>query len=114
MPFLVSIALPFLTAVILSVGCSFLWWQLFQNPWQFFVLSLLLLLGLHRITQLGAEVVKLLNSEMGGYFLEYRKPPNLQELVLEQISYETFAISGAIVIIGIPLLLWLRNALPKM
>ena len=113
MQLLVAITLPFLTAIILSAVCAALWWQSLQSPWQFLVLALLSLLGLHRVVQVAAESFKLLRTELGGYFLEARKPPNLHELVLEQMTAEAFAIAGVVVIAGIPLLFWLRNALPK-
>ena len=113
MQFLVAITLPFLAALVLSIGCSILWWRSFQSPWQFFVLALLLLLGLHRIVQVAAELFKLLQSEFAGYFLEYQKPPNLRDVIFEQITVEALVVAGLVVVAGIPLLVWLRTAMPK-
>jgi hypothetical protein len=113
MQFLVAIALPFLTSLLLAGVFSVLWWQTFHSPWQFFVFALLLLLGLHRVVQVFAEVVKLVRTELGGYFLESRKGADLYERVQDQLTVEAFVIAGAVVVVGIPLLFWLRSALLK-
>lgn len=113
MQFLLAIALPFLTSLVLAGVFSALWRQSLQSSWQFFVFALLLLLGLHRVVQVFAEIVKLVRTELGGYFLESRKGADFYERVQEQLTVEAFVIAGAVVVIGIPLLFWLRNALLK-
>jgi hypothetical protein len=113
MQFLIAIALPFLTSLVLAGVFSALWRQSLQSPWQFFVFALLLLLGLHRVVQVFAEVVKLVRTELGGYFLEVRKGADFYKRVQEQLTVEAFVIAGVVVVVGIPLLFWLRSALPK-
>lgn len=113
MQFLIAITLPFLASLILAGVFSLLWRHSFQSPWQFFVFALLLLLGLHRVVQVCAELVKLVRTELGGYFLEARKGADFYERVQEQLTVEAFVIAAVVVVAGIPLLFWLRSALLK-
>lgn len=113
MQFLIAITLPFLASLVLAGVCSAFWWKSFQSPWQFFVFALLVLLGLHRVVQVFAEAAKLLRTEFGGYFLEVRKGADFYERVQEQLTLEAFVIAGVVVVVGIPLLFWLRSALPR-
>lgn len=48
--------------------------------------------------------------DLGGYFLEARQRPDFYELVQEQMTIQAFAITGVVVIVGIPLMFLLRSA----
>ena len=74
MPFLATMVLPFAVCTGLAAVTAALWWASFQSPWSYFGLSVLTLLGLHRLIQILAEVVKLFPGT-GGYFLEARQNP---------------------------------------
>jgi hypothetical protein len=113
MQFLITITLPFMASLVLAAICSVFWWKSFQNPWQFFVFALLLLLGLHRVVQVFSEAAKLLRNELGGYFLETRKGADFYGRIQEQLTVEVFVITGVVVIVGIPLLFSLRSALQR-
>ncbi|NPC55695.1 hypothetical protein [Caenimonas soli] len=113
MQFLVAIALPFVACLMLVGVTSAMWWRTFQTPWQFAILGMLVLLGLHRLVQVVAEAIKLA-SPVQGYFLEARAKPNFLEIARENLNIEALLVTAVVVVAGIPLLLWLRSALPKL
>jgi hypothetical protein len=78
----------------------------------FAVAGFLLCLGLHRVLQAITEFVKLFTG--GGYFLEAREKPDVVQLAKETLNTETLVLCFLLVVVGIPLLLWLRSAMVKM
>jgi len=111
--FIASMLLPFAVCVGLAVVTAVLWWSSFASPWAYLGLSHLTLLGLHRVIQLLAEVVKLFPGR-SGYFLEARQNPvRFVELAQESLTIEAFVVSSLVVVAGIPMLLVLRAALAK-
>ena len=113
MAFIASMLLPVIVCVVLADITAALWWSSFSNPWLYLALSVLTLLGLHRVLQLLAEVVKLFPGT-GGYFLEARRnPARFIELAQESLTLEAFIVSGLIVAAGVPVLMLLRAALIK-
>lgn len=111
MSFILSMVLPFFVCLVLITGSSFAWWNSFQNPWVFLAVGFLGLLGLHRVIQLGSEFLKLFRS--GGYFLEYRKPADLVQATLDSLTLESIIVCVLIVAGGMPMLYWLKKALPS-
>jgi len=109
MSFLISMLLPFLAALILIAGTSIAWWRSLPSPQLFVIVGFLALLGVHRMLQAGVEFLKFFRG--GGYFLEARTNPNAIELALESITRESVAVSLLILLVGFPLLLWLKRAL---
>jgi len=113
MSFIASMLLPLVVCVGLAAVTAALWWASFHSPWGYFGLSILTLLGLHRVIQVLAEVVKLIPGT-GGYFLEARRDPvRFVELVQEGITIEAFVVSGLVVAAGLPILFMLRSVLAK-
>jgi len=94
-----------LTPIILA------WWNSFQNPWAFLTVGFLGLLGLHRVIQVGSDFIKL--SRGGGYFLEHRKPVDMVQATLDSLTVEAAIVYVLIVAGGMPMLFWLKKALPS-
>jgi hypothetical protein len=69
------------------------------------------LLGLHRVIQTTSELLKLFRGD--GYFLEYRPPASTVQLALENLTFEAAIVSTLIVAGGLPMLYWLKKALPS-
>lgn len=111
MSFILSMVLPFLVCIVLIAGTSLAWWYSLKNPWIFLTVGFLGLLGLHRLIQVGSELLKLFRS--GGYFLEYRKPVDMVQSALESLTLEAVVVSTLIVVGGMPMLYWLKKALPS-
>jgi hypothetical protein len=111
MIFLFSLLLPLLTCVLLSGATAILWRSVLPSAWSYLGLALLVLLGLHRILQVGAEIVKLFSTS--GYFLEYQKKPNVVEMAERSFTLEAVVISLLIVLFSWPILSWLRNLLAR-
>jgi hypothetical protein len=113
MAFIASMLLPVAVCLLLAGITATLWWSSFSNPWLYLTLSVLTLLGLHRVLQFLAEVVKLFPGT-GGYFLEARRDPvRFVELAQESLTIEAFIVSGLVVATGVPVLMALRTALVR-
>ena len=113
MPLLASMFLPFLACIGLAAVTAALWWRTLQSPWVYLVLSVLALLGLHRVIQAAAELVKLLGFG-GGYFLEARQnPAKFVELAQEAINAEAIVVTLVVLAVGLPLVRMLWSLLPK-
>ena len=110
MSFLVSMLLPFAVCFVLIGSTSAVWWRSLHSPWLFFVVGLLALLGVHRILQVATEVAKLFRG--GGHFLEARTTAATVQLVQDSLNREALATSVALLVLGFPLLHWLKRALP--
>lgn len=106
---LIDLALPFVVCVLVSLGASLMWWQTMHAPWSFLLLSLLAMLGLHRMLQILSSFVGLFFH--GGYFLEYRPPTDALTRMKEAITGETIVVCFALVVFGIPLLKWMQRML---
>ena len=111
MAFLLSQLLPFLIAIILVGATAALWRGVLPSVWSYMGLALLIVLGVHRVVQVGAEIVKLFTS--GGYFLEYQKQPNMVEMAERSLTLETIVVSVLVVALSFPLLSWLRTLLAR-
>jgi hypothetical protein len=57
--FLIDMALPIAVCVLVSLGASLMWWQTLSSPWSFLLVSLLAMLGLHRMLQVLASLIEL-------------------------------------------------------
>ena len=113
MAFIASMLLPFAVCVGLAAITSALWWGSFQFPWTYFGLSVLTLLGVHRIIQVLAEIAKLLPST-SGYFLEARQNPlRFVEVAQASLTFEATVVSTLVVGAGLPVLFLLRAVLQK-
>jgi len=111
MSFLVALVLPLVLCLIMAGATSVLWWRTLGNPVLFAIAAFLLTLGLHPVLQAIAEFVKLFSG--GGYFLEAREKPDVVQLAKENLNAESIVLCFLLVVIGIPLLLWLRSAMVK-
>jgi hypothetical protein len=106
---LIEMALPFAVCVLMALGASLMWWQTMGSPWGFLLVSLLAMLGLHRMLQMLTSFLDLFRG--GGYFLEHRAPADALARVTEAITGETIAVCIALVVLGMPLLKWLQRML---
>ncbi len=79
------------------------------SPWSFLLLSLLAMLGLHRILQMLSSFIELFRD--GGYFLEPRAPTDALTLMKETITGETIAVCIALIVLGIPMMKWMQSML---
>lgn len=113
MSFLLSLVLPFAVCVLLVGITSAFWWGKLHKPWAYVTFALLAMLGLHRVLQAGAEVVSLIASAPGGYFLEYQPQPDLAQLAERSLTLEALLVSAVLVVAGWPLLRWLRALLSR-
>ena len=111
MSFLLSLVLPFVLCVALSGTASLLWWRTLASPATFGLAALLATLGLHRVLQAVAEVLKLFTG--GGYFLEARERSDVVQLAKENLNTEVVVLCVLLVALGMPLLYWLRSAMVK-
>ena len=97
--------------MILVGATAVLWRGVLPSVWSYVGLALLVVLGLHRVLQVGAEIVKLFRT--GGYFLEYQKPPNMVEMAERSFTLEAVVVSLLIAALSWPLLSWLRTLLTR-
>lgn len=111
MAFLFALILPFLTCVALVGTTALLWRAALPSVWSYVGLALLVVLGVHRVLQVAAEVIKLFTH--GGYFLGYQKQPNMVELAERSFTVEAVTISVLVAVISWPLLSWLRSLLAR-
>jgi hypothetical protein len=110
MAFIVSALLPFAVCVALMVGTSALWWRSFHAPWPFVVVGFLALLGVHRVAEVVVQAGKAVGAQ--GYLLEGPTTAAAVQLVERNLVVEALATSTAVLVLGFPLLLWLKRALP--
>ena len=112
MQFLVAMILPFATCIGMTSITAYLWWPTLKSPWQFAVLALLVCLGMHRLLQVVAELVKK-TTTFEGFIVARRDRPNFAQLAVETLTLEAAIVATLLVAIGVPVLVWLRNALPQ-
>lgn len=113
MSFLLSLALPFAVCVLLVGVTSALWWGKLHKPWAYVTFAFLAVLGLHRVLQAGADFIDVIASTPGGYFLEYQSQPDLVQLAERSLTIEALLVSTVLVVVGWPLLRWLRALLSR-
>lgn len=111
MGFLASVFLPFLLAGLVALTAAVLWRQTLPKPFFFFVLSFVLVLGVHRVVQAAVEIGKFLWPAGGGYFLEYRANPGAFEAVERELTREAFALAFVTAILSYFLLGAVRNSM---
>jgi hypothetical protein len=112
MAFLVSALLPYVACLLLVIATSVVWWRTLQSPWVFVVVGLLAVLGVHRVLQLATELGKTFGGR--GYFLEAPTTAAAVQLAQKGLLVEALATSAALLVLGFPLLLWLKRALPTL
>lgn len=101
---LLSYALPALVAIF----CAAVWWRTLPSPWLFLVFALLVLLGLQRIIS-GAWSLAKLGVGSGGFYLQRQSDVPEQTLLMESV-----AVGVLLVVLGVPLLMALKNGLAKL
>lgn len=111
MSFLLSLLLPLLTTVVVVGTTATLWRSTLPSVWVYVGVSSLIVLGLHRVLQIGTEAIKLFNS--GGYFLEHQKQPNVVEAVARSLTIEALIVSLLLALLSWPVLGWLRTLLAR-
>jgi hypothetical protein len=101
---LLAYALPMLVAI----SCAAVWWRTLPSPWLFLVFSWLVLLGLQRIIS-GAWSLAKLELGSGGFYLQRQSDMPEQTLLMESA-----AVAVLFVVLGVPLLMALKNGLAKL
>ena len=85
-----------------------MWWRALPSPWLFFVFALLVLLGLQRIIS-GAWSLAKLGFGSGGFYLQRQSDMPEQTLLMESA-----AVAVLLVVLGVPVLMALKNGLAKL
>ena len=111
MQFLAALVLPTVVCLLLTAVTAALWWKSMAAPWQYVALAALVCLGLHRVLQVTAELIKK-TAFVGGYFVARRDKPDFAQLVEEAFTIEAILVSILLVAIAAPTLVWLKNARP--
>ena len=102
------IPLQTIAAILLSVGASLLWWGTLRAPWLFLTIGILAMLGLERLLTTFWIYGQIAFGS--GRFLE-RAPTPIEQLANPWPTTASFAVSALVVVIGFPLLFWLRKLL---
>jgi len=110
MQFLAALVLPTVVCLLLTGITAALWWESIASPWQYVAFAALVCLGIHRVLQVTAELIKK-TAVVGGYFMARRDKPDFAQLVEEAFTIEAILVSIVLIAIAIPTLVWLKNAL---
>ncbi len=94
--------------VVVAIWCGAVWWRNLPSPWLFLVFALLVLLGLQRIIS-GAWSLAKLGLGSGGFYLQRQSDMPEQSLLME-----SGAVAVILVVLGVPLLMVLKNGLAKL
>jgi hypothetical protein len=109
MVFILSLVLPFVAALVVAAACSFMWRDILARPTLFFLLSVVVVLGMHRLVQVFLEVGRLLWPGSRSYFLEHQPTPSVIELFERGLTVEAFLLAIVAAAASYPLLLAIRN-----
>ena len=108
MSFALHLLLSYVLPVLVAISCSTMWWRALPSPWLFFVFALLVLLGLQRIIS-GAWSLAKLGFGSGGFYLQRQSDMPEQTLLMESA-----AVAVLLVVLGVPVLMALKNGLAKL
>ncbi len=108
MLFAFHLFLSYAPPVVVAISCGAVWWRTLPSPWLFLVFALLVLLGLQRIIS-GAWSLAKLGLGSGGFYLQRQSDMPEQALLLE-----SGAVALMLVVLGVPLLMALKNGLAKL
>lgn len=96
------------------VGISaVLWWSKLNSPWPFVIFGFLMLLGTHKIGSVALETANLFGAS--GQILEYQSQatPESIERAQSALMAKTIKASVFVLLVGGPLLVWLKALLSK-
>ena len=90
-----------------------LWWSKLSSPWPFLLFGLLTLLGIHQIGSIAIEAANLFSAS--GKILEYQGQVTPESIERAQSALMAKAIKTSvfILLVGGPLLVWLKALLSK-
>ena len=111
MVFILSLVLPFVAALIVAAGCSFMWRDVLARPVLFFLLSVVVVLGIHQLGQAFLEVGRLFWPGSRGYFLEHQPTPSVIKLFERGLTIEALLLAIVAAAASYPLLLAIRNGI---
>lgn len=98
---------PLLPAVWAAVA-SFIWWRQLSSPWLFAVVAFFMLFGLQSVLAFAWDFIPYM---VGNYFLEAAQSQAEIQSRIEAKSKATLIQAAIVLVISVPLLWWLKNAL---
>lgn len=108
MLFALHLLLSYVLPILVAISCAAVWWRTLSSPWLFLIFALLVLLGLQRIIS-GAWSLAKLGFGSGGFYLQRQSDMPEQTLLMESA-----AVGVLLVVLGVPLLMALKNGLAKL
>ena len=108
MLFILYLLLSYVVPTLVAFSCAIVWWRTLPSSWLFFVFALLILLGLQRIIS-GAWSIAKMGFGSGGFYLQRQSDMPEQTLLLESA-----AVAFLLVVLGVPILMVLKNGLAKL
>jgi len=112
MPYALTVSLPYVVIVAL-VGTTCWVWRGTVPVGSYAALSVLALLGLHRLIDVAADLVR---TKPGGYYLEPQEPGKQIEAVqvaIRSMTVSSLVLSTLLLLLGFGLLLWMRGLLGR-
>lgn len=113
MQLIISSLLPYLTCLAMLGISAVLWWSKLNSPWPFVIFGALTLLGTHHIGSIAVEAVNLFSAS--GQILEYQGQVTPESIERAQSTLMAKAIKASVfvLLVGGPLLIWLKALLSK-
>jgi len=107
--------LPLTVSLGLATIASAVWWQRLESPWAYLGLSVLCMLGVHRAVQFVAEGAKLVFfTQPSGFYIEGSADPvRMLDLAERSFTIEAIVVAAFVVCVGLPILMYLRDALSR-
>lgn len=99
-------SLAIIVAVALAVLTSALWRKSLRAPWLFLVIGILAMLGLERLLGTLWDYVPI---AFGSHQFLVHRPLTAEEITNPSLSLESIAVAVMVLVIGLPLLVWLRG-----
>jgi len=106
---LLSEVLPYLVCGLIAASATLIWRQSLTAPWSFCGVAFLLSLGLAEVILWAVSLIKVVGG--GPIFLQMAKPRAVEELADSGITAEAGIVSALVVLLGVPLLIWIKGEL---
>lgn len=108
MHFAAYAALSYVLPVIIGLVAAVLWWRQLANPWLFTCVAVLSMVGLQQALSAVWSVLRL-GLRLGGFYVQAST-----EASIRAMAFEAGGVAMLLLVLGWPLLVEVRNALPKL
>jgi hypothetical protein len=108
MHFVAYAVLSYVLPVVIGLVAAALWWRQLANPWLFGLVAVLTTVGLQQVLSAAWSALRL-GLRSGGFYLEANT-----EAAIQAMAFEAAGVAMLLLVLGWPLLLQVRNALPKL